>query len=56
MSYVLAFFKIEKFTNETMMIFVASQHFWLDILYGIYDLISFVEFDSPEMCEGGAVE
>ena len=39
--FVLAFFNIEKFTNEAMMIFVASQHFKLYILYGIYDLLSF---------------
>ena len=39
--FVLAFFNIQKFTNEAMMIFVASQHFRLYILYGIYDLLSF---------------
>jgi hypothetical protein len=28
----------------------------LDIVYGTYGLQSFVEFDRPEMCEGGALE
>ena len=38
------------------MLFVAAQCFRLDIVYGIYDLQSFFEFDRPEICEGGALE
>ena len=38
------------------MLFIVAQYFRLDIVYGTYGLQSFVEFDRPEMCEGGALE
>jgi hypothetical protein len=51
----LHFSTLKNLQMKNNYVFVAAQCFSLHIVYGIYDL-RFFKFDSPETCEGGALE